>query len=89
MYAIRLGTLKTLILAEDGREQIAGFFMGGEIVGADGLGENRYRCDATALEDSEVCVIPFALLDGSRTRFRRFGATCTGASPARCAGGSR
>lgn len=63
LYAIRLGTFKTMILAEDGREQVAGFFMGGEILGADGLAENSHRCDAMALEDSEVCVIPFTQLD--------------------------
>jgi CRP/FNR family transcriptional regulator len=63
LYAIRLGTFKTLMLAEDGREQVTGFYMGGEILGTDGIEENRYSCEATALEDSEVCVLPFSLLD--------------------------
>jgi CRP/FNR family transcriptional regulator len=63
LYAIRLGTFKTLVLSEDGREQVTGFYMGGEILGTDGIEENRYSCEATALEDSEVCVLPFALLD--------------------------
>ncbi len=63
VYAIRLGTFKTLMLAEDGREQITGCYMGGDIVGLDGIGEGRHSCGAVALEDSEVCVLPFDQLD--------------------------
>jgi CRP/FNR family transcriptional regulator len=63
LYAIRLGTFKTLLLAEDGREQITGYHMAGEIVGVDGISDNRYACQAVALEDSEVCVLPFNQLD--------------------------
>jgi CRP/FNR family transcriptional regulator len=63
LYAIRLGTFKTLLLAEDGREQITGYHMAGEIVGLDGISDSRYACQAVALEDSEVCVLPFNQLD--------------------------
>jgi CRP/FNR family transcriptional regulator len=63
LYAIRLGTFKTLLLAEDGREQITGYHMAGEIVGLDGISDNRHACQAVALEDSEVCVVPFNQLD--------------------------
>jgi CRP/FNR family transcriptional regulator len=63
LYAIRLGTFKTVLLAEDGREQITGYHMAGEIVGLDGIGNNRHACQAVALEDGEVCVLPFNQLD--------------------------
>jgi CRP/FNR family transcriptional regulator len=63
LYAIRLGTFKTLLLAEDGREQVTGYHMAGEIVGLDGISGERHACEAVALEDSEVCVLPFARLD--------------------------
>lgn len=63
LYAVRLGTFKTLVLAEDGREQITGYHIAGEIVGLDGIGDDRYACQAIALEDSEVCVFPFDELD--------------------------
>jgi CRP/FNR family transcriptional regulator len=63
VYAIRLGTFKTLVLAEDGREQITGYHLAGEVIGLDGVGDDRYTCQAIALEDSEVCVVPFKLLD--------------------------
>ena len=58
-----LGTFKTILLAEDGREQITGYHMAGEIVGLDGIGDDRHACQAVALEDSEVCVLPFKRLD--------------------------
>jgi len=63
VYAIRLGTFKTLVLAEDGREQITGYHLAGAVIGLDGVGDDRYTCQAIALEDSEVCVVPFDLLD--------------------------
>jgi CRP/FNR family transcriptional regulator len=63
LYAIRLGTLKTVVLTEDGREQITGYHMAGNVIGVDGLGNDRYACEAIALEDSEACVVPFNRLD--------------------------
>lgn len=63
VYAIRLGTFKTLMLAEDGREQITGCYMGGDLIGLDGIGDHRHTSGAVALEDSEVCVLPFDQLD--------------------------
>ena len=35
----------------------------GEIVGMDGIGTDHHAADVTALEDSEVCVIPYARLE--------------------------
>jgi len=63
VYAIRIGTFKTVVLAEDGREQVTGYRMAGEIIGLDGIGADHFTCQATALEDSEVCVLPFHQLD--------------------------
>jgi CRP/FNR family transcriptional regulator len=63
LYAIRVGSFKTTILAEDGREQITGYHMLGEILGMDGIGQTRHCCESVALEDSEVCVLPFERLE--------------------------
>ena len=63
LYAIRLGTFKTLVLAEDGLEQVTGYHLAGEVIGADGVGDERHTSHAVALEDSEVCVLPFKRLD--------------------------
>jgi CRP/FNR family transcriptional regulator len=64
LYAARTGFFKTKLLLEDGREQVTGFHMAGELMGMDGIGTERHTCDAVALEDSEVCVIPFERLEG-------------------------
>ena len=63
LYAIRLGSLKTTVLAEDGREQITGYHMIGDILGMDGIGSAVHGCEAIALEDSEVCAMPFERLE--------------------------
>jgi CRP/FNR family transcriptional regulator len=63
VYAVWTGFLKTSIASSDGREQVSGFHMGGELIGLDGIGTRRHQIDAIALEDSQVCVIPFADLE--------------------------
>jgi CRP/FNR family transcriptional regulator len=59
IYGIRFGTLKTEYALPDGREQITGFHLPGEMLGLDGIGENTYQSNAIALEDSEACVVRF------------------------------
>ncbi|HUN92551.1 MAG TPA: fumarate/nitrate reduction transcriptional regulator Fnr [Burkholderiaceae bacterium] len=63
MYAVRFGFLKSLVMSNDGREQVTGFHMAGEIVGMDGISNESHTCDAVALEDTEVCVIPYDRLE--------------------------
>ncbi len=63
LYAIRLGSCKTTVLAEDGREQVAGYHMLGDVIGMDGIGAGYHGCQAVALEDSEYCVLPFDELE--------------------------
>ena len=64
IYAIKTGFFKTDVLLEDGRDQVTGFQMAGEILGMDGISTEAHTCNAVALEDSEVCVIPFVQLEG-------------------------
>ena len=59
LYAIRTGFFKTCLATEDGRDQVTGFQMAGEIIGLDGIVSDHHTCDAIALEDAEVCVMPF------------------------------
>ena len=59
LYAIRTGFFKTCVSSEDGRDQVTGFQMAGEIMGLDGIVSDHHTCDAIALEDAEVCVMPF------------------------------
>lgn len=63
LYAIRLGFLKSTATSSDGHEQVTGFHMAGELVGLDGISSDAHTCDTTALEDTEVCVIPYARVE--------------------------
>jgi CRP/FNR family transcriptional regulator len=58
-----VGSFKKLTLLADGREQVTGFHVAGESLGADGIAAAHYASDAIALEDSSVCVMPFDLLE--------------------------
>jgi CRP/FNR family transcriptional regulator len=63
LYAIRTGFFKTCITTDDGRDQVTGFQMAGEIIGLDGIVQEHHTCDAVALEDAEVCVMPFEKIE--------------------------
>lgn len=60
IYAVSTGSYKTLILNNQGREQITGFYLPGEIIGLDGLGGLAPQSTAIAIESSTVCEIPQA-----------------------------
>jgi CRP/FNR family transcriptional regulator, anaerobic regulatory protein len=62
VYLIRSGFIKTVVLHADGREQVSGFYMAGEMLGLDGIASGKHASDATALTDSDVCVLPYERL---------------------------
>jgi CRP/FNR family transcriptional regulator len=72
LYAIRSGSCKTITLTVDGHSQVAGYHMSGEIIGAEGIGSDRHGCHAVALEDTEVCVMPFDRLEAFGRKHVRF-----------------
>ena len=51
LYAIRTGFFKTCITSEDGRDQVTGFQMAGEVIGLDGIVHDHHTCDAIALNE--------------------------------------
>lgn len=63
VYAVWTGFFKTCVGSRDGREQVTGFQMGGELIGLDGIGHRVHEVDAVALEDSQVCRIPYDELE--------------------------
>ena len=63
LFAIRSGFMKSCVLHDDGREQVAGFHMAGDLLGLDAIGSGNHTCDTVALEDTEVCEIPFTSLE--------------------------
>ena len=63
------GFFKTSVCAEDGRDQVTGFQMAGELLGLDGISHDVHAVDAIALEDSQVCIIPFGQLEALSREF--------------------
>lgn len=59
VYAIRSGAVKAITLSDNGEEQVTGFYLPGEVVGMDGIADNRYTNSVIALETASVCEIPF------------------------------
>jgi CRP/FNR family transcriptional regulator, anaerobic regulatory protein len=72
LYAIRSGSCKTVLLTEDGHDQVAGYHMSGEVIGTGGIGAGSHGCQAVALEDTEVCVLPFERLEALSRQDDRF-----------------
>lgn len=63
IYAVRLGCVKTYRLTGDGKEQITGFYLPGEVFGVDGVAGSSHSNSAVALETSAICAIPFERLE--------------------------
>jgi CRP/FNR family transcriptional regulator, anaerobic regulatory protein len=63
LFAIRTGFFKTSVSTEGGHEQVTGFQMAGEIIGLDGIVSDFHSCNAVALEDSDVCEMPFTNME--------------------------
>lgn len=63
LYAIRSGSVKTFLATEDGRVQITGLQVPGELLGLSAIGPMSYTCEAIALEATSVCKVAVELLD--------------------------
>ena len=63
LFAIRSGFFKTYELNRDGREQISGFHLPGELIGFDAISSEKHVCGAVALDEGEICDIPFYKLE--------------------------
>ncbi len=62
IYAVRSGTFRSNLMLPDGREQVNGFYMAGDVMGLDGIAYGTHASTATALEDAETCAIPYSHL---------------------------
>lgn len=62
IYAVRRGLCKTSLTRADGHAQVAEFHIPGDVMGLEGIAQAIHRTTATALEDSEVCVMPYGRL---------------------------
>ena len=57
--AVRAGTVKTYVNDHEGREQVQGFFLPGEIIGLNAISRDRYPCNAVALDSVTICRFSF------------------------------
>lgn len=62
LFAIRTGFFKSTVVLNDGQQRVTGFHIAGDIIGMDGIGTERRSCNAVAIEDSDICDIPFPRL---------------------------
>ncbi|MFZ0155903.1 helix-turn-helix domain-containing protein [Pseudomonas sp.] len=63
LYAVRFGSFKTCFANVEGQGLVTNFWMPGDIMGCDAISTNRHVCSAFALEDSEVCLVPYKRLE--------------------------
>lgn len=68
IFAVRAGTVKTSMVDEEGREQVLGFYLPGEVVGLNAIHPARYPCDAIALDTVYLCRFSFPALATLATR---------------------
>ncbi len=65
LYAVRFGQFKVFALDPMGQQRVIGFHMAGDLMGLDAIATGRHQFRAVALEDSEVCEIPYADLEAA------------------------
>ncbi len=66
--AVRAGTVKTYIVDPAGNEQVLGFHLPGEVIGLNAISDNRYPCNAVALDTVMLCRFSFPKLSLLATR---------------------
>jgi CRP/FNR family transcriptional regulator, anaerobic regulatory protein len=66
--AVRAGTVKTYIVDANGREQVLGFFLPGEVIGLNAIHAARYPCNAVALDTVMLCRFSFPMMAMLATR---------------------
>jgi len=76
VYMIHSGAVKSYRLSASGKERVLGFYLPGELIGIDGLCNNRYSNSVMTLDTSTVCEFPFKpfleLLEHAEPLHRRF-----------------
>lgn len=71
LYVVRAGSYKTVV-DNDGHEQVIGYHTVGDVLGVGGIEGARHTCRAVALEDGEVCVLPFDRIEALAREDRTF-----------------
>ena len=62
LYAVRGGYFKSYMVEANGREQVLGFHLPGELIGLDAIWPEKHQCNAVALNTASVCELPYGQL---------------------------
>ncbi len=65
VFSVHAGSFKSVVSSPDGRQQIVGFHVPGEMTGLEGFSTRVYMTDVVALEDSEACEIDVRVLEST------------------------
>lgn len=68
VFAVRGGAVKTFVVDDQGREQVLGFYLPGELVGLSGVYPAHYPCSAVALDTTTLCRFSFPAMATLATR---------------------
>lgn len=68
IFAVRAGTVKTSIVDKEGREQVLGFYLPGEVIGLNAIYPDHFPCDAVALETTQFCRFSFPAMSALAAR---------------------
>lgn len=68
IFAVRTGTVKTSTIDREGREQVLGFYLPGEVIGLNAIYPDRFPCDAVTLENTQFCRFSFPAMSALAAR---------------------
>ncbi|MDE2248722.1 MAG: helix-turn-helix domain-containing protein [Pseudomonadota bacterium] len=68
IFAVRGGTVKTRVFDKDGREQVLGFYLPGEVIGLNAIYPEHFPCDAVALDTAFFCRFSFPAMSALAAR---------------------
>lgn len=62
LYLVNAGYFKTVMFDSDGNDRVCSFPMKGDLLGSDGISNDRHATEVVALSDCDLIVIPFGQL---------------------------
>ena len=62
LYVVNAGFFKTVMVDDEGNERVVAFPMKGDLLGSDGISQDKYACEVVALTHCEMIVLPFKKL---------------------------
>jgi CRP/FNR family transcriptional regulator len=65
VYAVKSGSFKATVPDHNRQERVVGFYLPGDLIGAEGIANHFYSCSVRALEASSVCILDVTRLKQS------------------------